>query len=99
MIVLTSATVEPNWKVATPLSSLVSVAGSTVFPVPLPLTVTDTPRTGRLLASRTRTVIWLVLAPAVMARGEALTVDFEALGVPAVAFAVKVAVPLRTPRH
>lgn len=53
-----------------------------VLPVPLEVRVTGTPLNGVLLPSRTVTVI--VLLPCrFMVDGDAATVDFEALGVPA----------------
>jgi len=93
VIVFSSATVELNVNVAIPLSPVVALAGVIVFPVPLLSMETATPATGLLAASRTVTVIVLLVTPAVMVVGLAATVEVLALVEPAVAVALKVAVP------
>src|ERR671911_905111 len=92
VMVLASATVELKVKVATPLDPVDAVAGLIELPLPLEATLTDAPATGLLLPSRTTTVI-VLCPPTVMLVGAADTSLFAALGDPAVAVALNVAVP------
>jgi len=92
-IVLASATVELKLKVATPLPPVDATAGLKVFPLPDDAGVTETPPTGLLPASRTVTVMVLDPVPTLIVTGEAETLEVDALGAPAVAVALKIAVP------
>jgi hypothetical protein len=91
-MVLVSATVELKVKVATPFAPVDADAGVMVLPVPLDVTLTDAPVTGLLLASRATTVM-VLWPPTVIVVGAAETSLFPALGNPAVAVALNVAVP------
>jgi hypothetical protein len=93
-----AACVELNADVATPMASVVGVAGLNVFPVPVALKLTTTPATGLPFASRAVTVIVLVLPPddAVIVVGFAVTLDWPALTPPAVTVTVAVCV-INTP--
>jgi hypothetical protein len=94
VIVLTSAVVELNDAVATPLPFVVAFAGLNVFADPVELNVTGTPGTGLPFASRAVTVIVLVTAPeeATIDVGLALTDDWLALTAPADTVTVAVCV-------
>src|SRR5688572_27608076 len=92
VIVFVCATLELNVNVATPLLSVVAVAGAMVLPSPDDATLTDAPPIGLLLPSRTVTVMVLV-PPTVTVPGEAETLELAALTEPAVAVALNVAVP------
>ena len=92
-MVLPSATVELKVNVATPLAPAFAVVGLKVLPLPVEAGVTETSLTGLLPASRTVTVMVLDPVTALIVAGEAETMEFDALGVPAVAVAVKDALP------
>ena len=78
-IVLVSATVELNVKLAVPSLALTAEAGAMELPLPEESSVTVRPPSGVPPASRTVTVI--VLAPPIgIVGGDAVTVDVEALG-------------------
>jgi len=73
--VLTSATVELNVPVATPLASVGPGGWARLLSVPVAAKTTVAPSVGLLLASRAVTVIVLDAPPAVIVVGAATTVD------------------------
>src|SRR5205807_368678 len=89
--VFVPAAVELSVPVIWPVALVVPTGCPSVLPV-AGVTASDTvaPVTGLPLASRTVTVIVLAPAPAVIVAGVAATVDWAALGPPAVADAVNV---------
>src|SRR5688572_6288170 len=92
VIVFVSATVELKLNVAWPLLPVDAAAGAMVLPSPDDATLTDAPAMGLLLPSRTVTVMVLD-PPAATLVGDADTDELAALTEPAVAVALKVAVP------
>src|SRR5207302_1602572 len=89
--VFVSAAVELNEPVICPPAFVVPTGWVSVLPVAgVTASVTVAPLTGLPLASRTVTVMVLDPAPAVIVAGAAATVDWAALGPPAVADAVNV---------
>src|SRR5437588_582262 len=89
--VFVSAAVELNAPLICPPAFVVPTGWVSVLPVAgVTVSVTVAPLTGLPLASRTVTVMVLDPAPAVIVAGAAATVDWAALGPPAVADAVNV---------
>src|SRR5437588_7100751 len=91
LTVFVPAAVELNEPVICPPAFVVPTGWVSVLPVAgVTVSVTVAPLTGLPLASRTVTVMVLDPAPAVIVVGAAVTVDWVALGPPAVADAVNV---------
>src|SRR5437764_3143247 len=91
LTVFVPAAVELNEPVICPPAFVVPTGWVSVLPVAgVTASVTVAPLTGLPLASRTVTVMVLDPAPAVIVVGAAVTVDWVALGPPAVADAVNV---------
>src|SRR5437762_7066404 len=91
LTVFAPAAVELNEPVICPAAFVVPTGWVRVLPVAgVTKSVTVAPLTGLPLASRTVTVMVLEPAPAVIVAGAAATVDWAALGPPAVADAVNV---------
>src|SRR5437762_1480858 len=91
LTVFAPAAVELNEPVICPAAFVVPTGWVRVLPVAgVTKSVTVAPLTGLPLASRTVTVMVLEPAPAVIVAGAAATVDWAALGPPAVAEAVNV---------
>src|SRR5438105_2029892 len=91
LTVFAPAAVELNEPVICPPAFVVPAGCVSVLPVAgLTASVTEAPWIGFPFASRTVTVMVLEPAPAVIVAGAAVTVDWAALGPPAVAAAVNV---------